>query len=111
MLVAGSAETLADLDNLLLQVDGPQNHDALLADLTGANTDPSVGDAKDRNPVVDAIFNPMNESIPNLGTGAPFDSFLEGVVVPRNGNPSGRPFPQPPAPSPEPHGYQYQTRS
>ena len=111
MLVAGSAETLADLDNLLLQVDGPQNHDALLADLTGANTDPSVGDAKDRNPVVDAIFNPMNESIPNLGTGAPFDSFLEGVVVPRDGNASRRPFPQPPAPSPEPHGYQYQTRS
>ena len=112
MLVAGSAEALADLDNLLLKVDGMQNHDALLADLTGANTDPVYSDAKDRNPIVDAIFNPMNESIPNLGTGTPFDSFLEGVVVPRGSDPtSGRRFPQPPAPSPEPHGYQYQTRS
>ena len=108
MLVAGSAEELSELDGLLLRVAGPQNHDVLLADLSGGNTDPSTDGAKEHNPVVDVIFNPMNESIPNLGTGAPFDTFLEGVVVPR-----GRraPIPPPPEPSPEPHGYQYQTRS
>ena len=107
MLVAGSAEELPELC-LSRQILGPQNHDVLLADLSGGNTDPSTDGAKEHNPVVDVIFNPMNESIPNLGTGAPFDTFLEGVVVPR-----GRraPIPPPPEPSPEPHGYQYQTRS
>lgn len=109
MLVAGSAETLSNLDAMLLRIDGAQNHDALLADLSGANNDPVSEGAKDRNPVVDAIYNPMNQSIPNLGTGAPFDSFLEGVVVPRGTG--GRVIPPPPPPpSPEPHGYQYQTR-
>ena len=107
MLVAGSAEELSELDGLLLRVAGPQNHEVLLEDLRGGNIDPSTNGAKEHNPVVDVVYNPMNESIPNLGTGAPFDTFLEGVVVPR-----GRrtPIPPPPEPSPEPHGYQYQTR-
>ena len=109
MLVAGNADELADLDTLLLRVDGAENHEALLSDLTGASTDPVDTKAVDHNPIVDAIYNPMNQSLPNLGVGAPFDTFLEGVVVPRG---SGRRIPVPPPvpPTPEPHGYQYQTR-
>ncbi|MBO7683235.1 MAG: hypothetical protein J6T51_00740 [Kiritimatiellae bacterium] len=106
MLVAGSADAPAELDAILLNVTGPQNHDVLLADLSGANNDPSAA-AKDGNPIVDAIYNPINQSIPNLGTGSPSDSFMEGVVVPRRTGNYVQPQPEP---SPEPRGYQYQTR-
>ena len=51
----------------------------------------------------------MNQSLPNLGTGAPFDTFLEGVVVPRGTN-RRRILIPPEEPTREPiHGYQYQT--
>ena len=103
MLVAGNAGELVDLDMMLLRVDGAQNHDVLLADLTGANNDPNDPKAINHNPVVDAIYNPLNESLPNLGTGAAFDTF--GVV---GVNPA---MPPQPTPTPEPfHGYQWQTR-
>lgn len=108
MLVAASVETLPELDTLLLNVDGSQNQDALLADLGGANTDPSVS-AQDRNPIVDAIYNPLNESLPNLGTGSAFDTFTEGVIVPRG---TGRKVPAqtPQKPSEPIHGYGWQSR-
>ncbi|MBR2838275.1 MAG: hypothetical protein IKE55_05815 [Kiritimatiellae bacterium] len=109
MLVAADADELTELDTLLLRVAGAQNHEALLADLTGANTDPSEPNAINHNPIVDAIYNPMNQSLPNLGTGAPFDTFLEGVVVPRGTN-RRRILIPPEEPTREPiHGYQYQT--
>lgn len=102
MLVAGNAEELIALDTLLLRVDGAQNHDVLLADLAGANNDPVYSKALEHNPIVDAIYNPLNESLPNLGTGSAFDSF---------GGPLGvRPAVPPPPPTPEPHGYQWQLR-
>ena len=107
MLVAASAETLPELDTLLLNVDGAQNQYALLADLGGANTDPSAS-AQDRNPIIDAIYNPLNESLPNLGTGSAFDTFTEGVIVPRG---TGRKVPAqvPQKPSEPIHGYKWQT--
>lgn len=104
MLVAGNAEELTALDTLLLRVAGAQNHDALLADLAGANDDPVFLRALEHNPVVDAIYNPLNESLPNLGTGSAFDTFIGPVGV-RRGLP-----PTPPEPTPEPHGYQWQLR-
>ena len=108
MLVAASAETLTDLDTLLLNVDGAQRQDALLADLGGANTDPSAS-AQDRNPMVDAIYNPLNESLPNLGTGSAFDTFTVGVVVPRGTGSRKEPVQTPQKPTEPIHGYDWQT--
>lgn len=106
MLVAASAETLPELDTLLLNVDGAQNQDALLADLGGVNTDPGVS-AQDRTPITDAIYNPLNESLPNLGTGSAFDTFTEGVVVPRGTGRKAVPVPTPQEPI---RGYGWQSR-
>ena len=102
MLVAASAETLPDLDHILVSVDGAQNQYALLADLGGGNTDPGAS-AQERNPIVDALFNPLNESLPNLGTGSAFDTF----VVPRGTG--RRPVQVPPKQQEPMRGYKWQT--
>ena len=102
MLVAASAETLPDLDHILVSVDGAQNQYALLADLGGGNTDPGTS-AQERNPIVDALFNPLNESLQNLGTGSAFDT----VVVPRGTG--RRPVQVPPKQQEPMRGYKWQT--
>ncbi|MBQ3290050.1 MAG: hypothetical protein IJH50_11610 [Kiritimatiellae bacterium] len=113
MLVTASAETLPELesilDNMLLNVDGAQNQEALLADLGGANTDPSVS-SQERTPIIDAIYNPLNESLPNLGTGSAFDTFTEGVIVPRGTGRKVAPVQVPQKPSEPIHGYGWQSR-
>ena len=53
---------------IALRIASAQNHDTLLADIGGANTDPSAA-ASDANPVVDAVQNTANSEIPTLGTG------------------------------------------
>ena len=53
---------------LALRVPAVQNLDSLLADISGANTDPSAS-ADDSNPIVDAVQNTTNVELPNLGTG------------------------------------------
>ena len=54
---------------LSLRVASAQNLDTLLADIVGANTDPSAS-ANDANPVVDAVQNTTNSELP-LGNGEP----------------------------------------
>ena len=53
---------------IALRVSGVQNLDSLLADISGANTDPSYS-AGSANPVLDAVQNSLNYELPNLGTG------------------------------------------
>lgn len=52
---------------LALRIASAQNHDTLLADIGGANTDPSFS-ADAANPIVDAVQNPSNFELP-LGNG------------------------------------------
>ena len=52
---------------LSLRISSAQNHDTLLADIGGANTDPSFS-ADAANPIVDAVQNPSNFELP-LGNG------------------------------------------
>ena len=54
---------------LALRIASAQNLDTLLADIVGANTDPSAS-ANDANPVVDAVQNTTNSELP-LGNGEP----------------------------------------
>ena len=67
----GSSSEGASSDSgtlLALRVASAQNLDTLLADIGGANTDPSFS-ADAANPIVDAVQNPTNFELPNLGTG------------------------------------------
>jgi len=91
MLVAAGADDVSPevMTAMLLRVSGTQNGGALITDIAGGNTDPTAASDK-KTPVTDAIFNPLYESLPSLGvggagvgTGAAFDTFNEGVVVPR----------------------------
>lgn len=51
-----------------LRVSGVQNFDCLLADIGGANTDPTfTADAS--NPTLDAVQNKLNYELPNIGAG------------------------------------------
>ena len=104
MLVAAGADDVSPevMTAMLLRVSGPQNGSALLSDIVGGNTDPTAASYK-KTPITDAILNPLYESLPSLGaggagvgTGAAFDTFNEGVMVPRgsgDSNPKPRPYP------------------
>ena len=66
---AASDGTSSDSGQMLaLRIASAQNLDTLLADIGGANTDPSFS-ADAANPIVDAVQNPSNFELPNLGTG------------------------------------------
>jgi len=52
---------------LAIRIASAQNHDTLLSDIGGANTDPSFS-ADAANPIVDAVQNPYNFELP-LGNG------------------------------------------
>ena len=109
MLVAASADDVAPetMTAMLLRVSGPQNQDALLADIDGGNTDPSAK-ANEKTPITDAIYNPYEESLPSLGAGAAYDSFVEGVTVQRG---TGGAFSRVSGQSNQnKNGYPYQTR-
>ena len=59
----------ADSEPLIgLRVSGVQNFDCLLADIGGANTDPTFT-ASSSTPTVDAVQNKLNYELPNIGTG------------------------------------------
>lgn len=109
MLVAASADDVAPevMTAMLLRVSGPQNQAALLADIAGGNTDPSAK-SSEKTPITDAIFNPFQESLPTLGTGAAYDTFIEGVTVPRG---TGGANKIPSRPTPETGGYPHQRRN
>ena len=110
MLVAASADDVAPetMTAMLLRVYGSQNQAALLADIAGGNTDPSAK-ANEKTPITDAIFNPFQESLPTLGAGAAYDSFVEGVTVPRGtGTGSANKIPSQPTPG---GGYSHQSRN
>lgn len=110
MLVAASADDVAPeaITAMLLRVSGPQNRDTLLADMAGANTDPSAK-SDEKTPITDAIFNTYNESLPALGVGAASDSFIDGVTVPRGTGGNANMIPS--VPTEPSRGYQYQNRS
>ena len=99
MLVAASADDAVSpdaLSSMLMNVPAPQAGVALLADLAGANTDPTT-DASQRTPSVDAMHNAMSEVIPPIGSGSPVDTFLEGVVqAHEDASANPRPEPLPP---------------
>ena len=67
-----SADGAADGDDqtvdIQLRIAGPQIATSLIADIAGANTDPtrSMGAF---NPVFDAVTAPLGQDLPNLGTG------------------------------------------
>ena len=107
MLVAASADDVPPevITAMLMRVDGAQNREALLADIVGGGTDPTAK-ANEKTPITDAIYNAYNESLPELGAGAAFDSFVEGVTVPRGtgGGSASRASGW----SVEPRGYKYQ---
>lgn len=69
---AASGEDPGSEPLLALRVTSAQNLDSLLADITGANTDPSVS-AGASAPVIDAVQNTLNYEFPNLGTGGGAD--------------------------------------
>ena len=108
MLVAASADHVSPetMTVMLMRVAGPQNQDALLADLQGGNTDPTTK-SNEKTPITDAIYNPYEDSLPSLGVGAAADAFVEGVTVPRGRSGNANKIPSKPEGS---HGYKYQTR-
>ena len=53
-----------------LRVAGPQFVDSLIADIAGANTDPTMS-AGQSNPIFDAVTAPLQYQLPNLGVGDP----------------------------------------
>ena len=111
MLVAASADDVSPetMTVMLLRVAGPQNQDALLADLYGGNADPAAK-SNEKAPITDAIYNPYEDSLPSLGAGAAADTFVEGVTVPRGRAGDANKIPSKPV-EPHPGGYKYQTRN
>ena len=84
---------------------GPQNMETLLADLTGANTDPARL-AASYNPIVDAVQNRVDPEVPFLGNGETFRD-VEGIInrVEEEKENAG-PGPGPgPGPEPGPYGH------
>ena len=77
MLVAASADDVAPevITTTLMRIAGAQNEDVLLADIDGGNVDPS-SKSNEKMPVIDAVLNTFNESLPGGGTGAAFDDFV-----------------------------------
>ncbi len=57
--------------DILLRVAGPQIAQSLIADIVGANTDPTRAPGS-ANPLFDAVTAPLDQDIPNLGTGEAF---------------------------------------
>lgn len=81
MMATADAE-MSGQEVRILRVSGPQNMESLLADLTGASTDPLL--LADRaNPVVDAVLNPIDRSLPNLGSGEAATAIGGGGTVGR----------------------------
>ena len=109
MLVAASVDDVPpeSITVMLLRVAGAQNQDALLADLSGGNTDPAAK-SNEKTPITDAIYNPYEESLPSLGVGAAADAFIEGVTVPRGTSGDANKIPSRPV---TPRGYKYQNRN
>ena len=62
-------DTVSDVESLIaLRVAANESHESLLADITGANTDPTFSAAAS-NPITDAVQSTMNYELPNLSTG------------------------------------------
>lgn len=73
---AGAAEPAAAGDEDLtatipLRVAGAQLADSLIADIAGANTDPSRTSSGAANPIFDAVTAPIRNQLPALGVGDP----------------------------------------
>ena len=82
MLVAASADDNISpeaLSAILLRVAGPQAGDVLLFDLSGANTDYSAR-MGDKMQIRDSMNNPINDSIPSLGTGEASDASSDAII-------------------------------
>lgn len=61
-----------------LRVAGPQIAQSLIADIAGANTDPKRASGS-ANPLFDAVTTPLDQDIPNLGTGEAFTNPGESI--------------------------------
>lgn len=73
---AGAAEPAraGDSDqavNIPLRIAGAQFADSLIADIAGANTDPSRTSSGAANPIFDAVTAPIQTQLPALGVGDP----------------------------------------
>ena len=75
MLVAAAADdnvTPETMSTILLRVPAPVAGDTLLFELSGANTDTSAR-SSEKTPVVDAMLNTWNDTIPSEGAGGAAD--------------------------------------
>lgn len=79
LLAAADAGSRPDFE-FTLTIAGPQYLDSVLADLTGKNLDPKSM-VNTHTPVVDAVINPLNFQIPQLGG----DVRQSAVFVPQKG--------------------------
>lgn len=103
LLTAADAGLRPDFAAVLV-IAGPQYLEAILADLTGKNTD-GKNYSRTHTPVLDAVENPLIHQIPILGDdviGGEFPTAPTGV---RDLRPRPQPQPQP-QPHPGPYGWQ-----
>lgn len=77
-----SADGAADGDDqtvdIQLRIAGPQIATSLIADIAGANTDPTRS-AGASNPVFDSVTTPLGQDLPNLGTGEAYTNPGESI--------------------------------
>ena len=107
----GGQQGGADGDNspiVGLQISTVQGLDTLLADITGAGTEPGL-ESNLSNPMVDAGINPQNTVLP-LGPGDAARANDTGAIVSRVEQEAGQNLPEPePEPTPPIPPYQNQT--
>lgn len=102
ILAAADAGLRPDYAQILV-IAGPQQLDAILADINGKNTD-LVSFSRTHTPVLDATLNPLIQQVPVLGDDP--SRGPDAVLPPPVSNPSvPEPQPQPP-PHPGPYGGQ-----